>query len=154
MMEEKYKTMKRKIEKLIEQNTKNTNQKHTFYPRVTNNTDIQFTPNEESIMQKGLKYNINQKPKNWINTLAIEAETALTLLPPQHQDPMRYLIARNIEYLYRKHDNKQSNNHSQHRNELRTIKEINKKLKDNGAIVTKSDKGNSMIILYLHEYDT
>ena len=108
MMEEKYKTMKRKIEKLIEQNTKNTNQKHTFYPRVINNTDIQFTPNEESIMQKGLKYNINQKPKNWINTLAIEAETALTLLPPQHQDPMRYLIAWNIENLYRKHDNKQS----------------------------------------------
>ena len=67
---------------------------------------------------------------------------------------MRYLIARNIENLYRKYDNKQSNKHSQHRNELRTIKGINKKLKDDGAIVTRSDKGNSMIILYLHDYDT
>jgi len=154
-MDRKYKTMKQKIDKLAEQNTANTKQKHTFYPRVINNTNIQFTPYEENIMQKGLKYNINQKPKNWINTLAIEAETALTLLPPQHQDPMRFLIARNIESLYKKQSNQQANKlQLSLRNELKTIKEINKKLKDNGAIVTKSDKGNSMIIFYLHDYDT
>jgi hypothetical protein len=66
---------------------------------------------------------------------------------------MRYLIARNIENLYKKRDKKQTYKHSQHQNELKIIKGINKKLKDNGAIVTKSDKGNSMIILYLHDYD-
>ena len=150
----KYKTIKQKIDKLTKQNTKNTNQEHTFFPRVINKTDIQFTPNEELVMQKGLKYNIHQKPKNWINTLAIEAETALTLLPPQHQDPMRYIVAQNIEHLYKEHDKRQMNNQYQHRNELKIIKGINKKLTDNGAIVTKSDKGNSLIILYLHDYDT
>ena len=81
-MDDKYQTIRQKLEQLTKQDKKDTNPEHTFFPRVTNKTNIQFTPIEEHLLQKGLKYNIHPKPKNWINTLAIEAETAITLLPP------------------------------------------------------------------------
>ena len=81
-MDDKYQTIRQKLEHLTKQEKKDTNPEHTFFPRVTNKTNIQFTPIEEHLLQKGLKYNIHPKPKNWINTLAIEAETAITLLHP------------------------------------------------------------------------
>jgi hypothetical protein len=45
-------------------------------------TDISFSEPEMTILQKGPKYNILSKPKDWLQTLALEAETAITLLPP------------------------------------------------------------------------
>jgi hypothetical protein len=52
---------------------------------------------EENLLRKGLKYNLYQKPKTWINTLAFEAETAVALLSIQREDPIRYQIARRVE---------------------------------------------------------
>jgi hypothetical protein len=37
------------------------------------------------------------KPKQWIKTLALEAETAVNLLPNADQDPIRYQVAKTIE---------------------------------------------------------
>ena len=34
------------------------------------------------LLNKGLKYNLSHKRKQWISNLAFEAETATTLLPP------------------------------------------------------------------------
>jgi len=51
--------------------------------RVVNLTDIHFSASETTILEKGPKYNIHRKPKNWLQTLALEAETAITHLPPQ-----------------------------------------------------------------------
>jgi hypothetical protein len=64
-----------------------------------------FTPKEETLLQKGLKYNLHHKPKNWLCTLALEAENAITLLPAPHHSPLRYLVARNIEQLYQQQQN-------------------------------------------------
>jgi hypothetical protein len=50
----------------IETNTK-------FYPRVINLTNIKFNDDENKLLQKGLKYNLHLKPKQWIKTLALEA---------------------------------------------------------------------------------
>ena len=55
---------------------------------------------------------------------------------------MRYLVAQNIEHLYKEHDKRQQYNRQQQHNELKVIKSINKKPTDYRAIVTKSDKGN------------
>jgi hypothetical protein len=153
-MDSKYKTIEHKLNRLTKQDTKGLNCKHTFFPRVVNKTNIQFTPNEELLLQKGLKYNIHSKPKNWVNTLAIEAEAAITLLPTQHQEPIRYMAAQNLKHLYTEHEKRQTHNRHQQQHELKVIKGINKKLTENRAMVTKSDKGNSLIILYLHEYNT
>ena len=66
--------------------TKNPDYKRNFYPRVVNTTDITFTNDELTLLNKGLKYNLNHKHKNWIKTLALEAEPAVTQLPIFEQD--------------------------------------------------------------------
>jgi len=60
--------------------------KFKFYPRVINQTDLEFTNEEYTLLDKGLKYNLGQKHKHWIRNLALEAERAVTLLPPEEQD--------------------------------------------------------------------
>ena len=61
-----------------------------FYPRVLNNTTIAFTSDELALLNKGLKYYPHYKQKHWVTTLVLEAETAISLLPPFNQDPIRY----------------------------------------------------------------
>ena len=45
--------------------------KETFAPRIVNNTDIQFSDDEVTLLNKGLKYNLSYKNKNWIKNLAL-----------------------------------------------------------------------------------
>jgi len=54
-MESKYRTIDNKLNKLIKiQNQKNEFQK-LFYPRVDNRTDMEFSGNELTLLNKGLK---------------------------------------------------------------------------------------------------
>ena len=66
------------------------------YPRVINKTNITFTNEEQRLLNKGLKYNLSYKHKHRINNLAFEAETAITLLPTNEQEHIRYQVAQNI----------------------------------------------------------
>ena len=76
-----------------------------FYPIVVKNTNIIFTDDELAIINKGLKYNLHHKRENWITTLPLEAETAITLLPISEQEPIRYHMANNIRKLYTQNTN-------------------------------------------------
>ena len=67
-----------------------------FHPRLINNTDITFTKSETTLLQKGLKYNLHSKPRKWIQNLALEAETAITRLPPNERDVYRKQVADRI----------------------------------------------------------
>jgi hypothetical protein len=67
----------KKLNRLTQQQTKTPQLKHEFYPRVVNKTDIAFSGQEVSPPQKSLRYNLHTKPKNWIQTLALEAETPI-----------------------------------------------------------------------------
>jgi len=51
------------------------------------------------LLQKGLKQNIHTKKKNWIQTLALEAETTITQLPTNERDIYRKLVSERIEKL-------------------------------------------------------
>jgi hypothetical protein len=53
---------------------------------------------------------MNHKPKNWIKNLALEAETAIMYLPYTEQEGMRYMVARNIQSLYKQHGNSDAHN--------------------------------------------
>jgi hypothetical protein len=68
--------------------------------QVINNTKITFTNEELTILNQGLKYNNNQKPQNWIRTLALEAETAINQLLIIEQDHTRWKVANSIKKLY------------------------------------------------------
>jgi hypothetical protein len=61
---------------------------------MINKTDIIFIQEEQTLLSKGLKYNLYNKHKHWIRNLTPEAESAITLLPPIEKDYMRYQIAK------------------------------------------------------------
>jgi hypothetical protein len=67
-----------------------------IYPRIINDTNIEFSQEELTLLNKGLKYNLHFKHQNWITKLALEAETAITHLPQIQQDPIRYQVNKNI----------------------------------------------------------
>ena len=52
------------------------------------------------LLNKSLKYNLGKKQKGWICTLAMEAETAITMLLPGEQDYVRHQVAKNLTKLY------------------------------------------------------
>jgi len=76
-----------------------TSMKHTFHPRVINNTNITFSNSETTLLEKGLKYNLHTKMKNWLLNLALEAETDITQLPITDCEFYRKPIADHIETL-------------------------------------------------------
>jgi hypothetical protein len=77
---DRYKTIDRKLEALEKAQTTRPKEKRQFYPQVVNITDITFSDQEMNMLQKGLKYNTHGKKKDWIQTLALEAETAINIL--------------------------------------------------------------------------
>ena len=78
------------------------------------------------MLNKGLKYNLNHKQKNWIKTLALEAESAITQLPTHEQDHIRYQVAHNVTRLCKQQGEKLANNAIQ--NMRKTINQIKGKL--------------------------
>ena len=101
-----------------------------------------------NLLHKGLKYNTHAKKKDWIQTLALEAETAITQLPPNERDTYRNMVAKRIDILQ-----KQNPTHNTHP-EAKLVHSIQKKLKEHDATITKADKGNTVVILPTHQYDT
>jgi len=126
---------------------KNPDSPNTFFPRVVNNTNIQFTQNEQRLLEKGPKYNVHGHKKNWLTTLALEAETAITHLPSSDRDYFRKQVATRIEEIHKKSPH--NNTHP----ELKTLKSIQTKLIHNEATVASADKGNSLVILPTRQYE-
>ena len=91
---------KKNSKELVHIQTKTPDSVRYIYPCVVNKTDITFSNDELTLLNKGLKYNLNHKHKNWIRTLALEAETAITKLPIFEQGCIRYQAAYNIKHLY------------------------------------------------------
>jgi predicted nucleic acid-binding Zn-ribbon protein len=79
----KYRNINKKLQKLKDQatHTKTTTGKenNNFYARTVNLTSVNFTHEELLFFYKGLKYNLHYKHKDWIKTLAIEADTAVRI---------------------------------------------------------------------------
>jgi len=83
--ERKYRLLENKITRIKETQEEKVDNNYKFYPRIINQTDIKFTNRELMLLNKGLKYNLGHKYKNRIRDLGLEAECAITLLPPQEQ---------------------------------------------------------------------
>jgi hypothetical protein len=150
----KYTNQEQKLNRL--EHTQISTSKHmkTFYPRVTNNTDIQFTTDEMKLLNKGLKYNLAYKNKDWTKRFGIETETAITQLPAHEQEYIRIQAAHNLQRLYTQHTNTTQYNSNHARYKHHTLNNIKKKVKSNNAIAIKADKGNSMVIMYTKDYHT
>jgi len=96
-------------------------------------TAITFSEPEMDILQKGLKYNIHSKPKEWRQTLAFQAETAITHLSPSEREVYRKLTPERISIL--KENNKFPRTHNT-QSEPKIIRSIKTKLTDSRAMIT------------------
>ena len=162
-MKTKYDTLNNKIDKLKKDNRSNTihnnTTQHTFFKRTINMTDIIFTDDELNLLDKGLKYNLHKKPKNWIKTLALEADTTIRILPEKNQPYFKQLVANNLQKLIKKEYGKSNKIHIQNEKiEWNTLKNIKQKLINSHSMIVKADKGNTLVILkkedYIYKLDT
>jgi len=78
----------------------------------------------------------------------MEAETAITMLPPGEQDYVRHQVAKNITSLYQQQGQRTTYRNIKEKREDKTAKLIKDKLRKNKAKVAKTNKGNSTVILY------
>ena len=69
---------------------------------MINKTDIKFTNEEQTLLNKGLKYSLGHKHKLWITNLVLEAENFVTLLPLEEKDYMHYQVKTYITTLCNK----------------------------------------------------
>lgn len=104
-----------------------------------------------NLLQKGLKYNLQHKPKYWINNLDLEAETAIQHIPKYNQDIVRHQLAKKLDSLYKHHNNNKLA-HKSLIQEKTVISQIKSLLDQHKATITKADKGNSLIIIYEADY--
>jgi dihydroorotate dehydrogenase len=135
-----HKKQQQKIRNLskLQTQTKNTPAENRNYPRVINTTNVQFTQNEMQLLRKGLKYNLHYKQKNWLETLALEAETAISKISATEQQYYRYRVAKTIKRV----NQKDSTNSIRSKIEWKL-----NKLMENELIITKADKGKTIVII-------
>ena len=151
-LERKYKTIDAKLNKQCNSQNQNSTLQKQFYPQVDNRTNITFSSDELTLLNKGLKYNLSFKRKNWIKTLALEAETTVSYLPHTEREYLRYQIAHNIKQLYKHYDSNQGYNARNMNKERQVLHSMKNKLQSNNAVITKADKGNTIVVTYQQEY--
>ena len=152
-LHQKYTNQEQKLKKLEHKQLSTPKHVKTFYPRVINNTDIQFNAEEMRLLNKGLKYNLAYKNKNWIKRLGIETEMAITQLPTHEQEYIRFQAAHNLQRLYTQHASFTQYNSNHARQEHRTLNSIRNKLASNEAVAVKADKGNSVVLMLRKDYN-
>ena len=146
-----YRNLNKKLNQLTHGRTDTISGKQKFFHGVTNLSNINFTEDETSMLNKGLKYNLGHKHSNWVQNLSLEAECAITLLPHNEQDYMRHRVAKQIDKIYTQLPARSTYTPKQAK-ELQITKPIKDKLRNNNATITKADKGNSIVISYLNSY--
>ena len=112
-----------------------------FHPRIINKTNIVFSEQEIALLNKGLKYNLNYKQKNWNIKLALEAETTITQLRISEQEYMRYRVEENINKLYTQYDHNKHYSSIHDKKEKKILNRIKEKLEEDSAIIPKADEG-------------
>ena len=148
----KKKTQNIKISNLLKvQNDpqKNNTISHRFYPRIVNLTEINFNNEETNLLNKGLKYCFKNKgfKQSLINEI-LNAETAINAISDEEtRTVVRHAVDNKITKVLKAENIKTSYN-----KETKIFNGIKKKLIDNNSIVTKADKGQTLVILTNEDY--
>jgi len=61
----------------MQEQIKTPDTRESFHPRLINKTGITFSNKELSSLEKCHKYDLHKKKKNWVTSVALEAETAV-----------------------------------------------------------------------------
>jgi hypothetical protein len=128
------------LSKLTQKQTLTSRDGQSFYPGIANNTNITFSVKQTALIEKGLKYNVHTVEKNWIVNLTLEVEiTVITTT-------CEYYRKKSSERMETLHTQSESNSNHILYSEIRTLKSIKTKLKNNNAMIAKANKGT----LYSH----
>ena len=135
-------------------NNDNINCKHNFYKRVVNYTNIELSSDETELISKGLKYNLPKLSKNSLLRGVINAEAAIKCIKNQEtQQVTRSVINNKLDRILKMDGlSKNKNQFIKYKKELNLMKTIKQKIDINKAIVTKADKGNTVVILSQADY--
>lgn len=147
LVHDKYITQCRKLERLsrdsrsnsLEYSDNNFNSNHSFYPRVKNYSNVQFSPSEHSLLEKGLKYNIKTRlSQKSLETLVVDSEIAC--FKSKQDGAVKHQVAAHIKKAFNTSNNKNCS-------EIHIFRSLQNKINQNNLIITKADKGNSVVIL-------
>lgn len=109
-----------------------------FYTRVYNTSDILFNSKELSLLEKGPKY----CPK-FKNTKKDSENLAIDLELSTNDQGTKYILNKIIKG---ESSEKTVKDRDCSNNEWKIIKTIKNKVKENGLVITKADKGNTLVI--------
>jgi hypothetical protein len=127
---------------------------HTFYPRIKNLSNVQLSNDEVSLLNKGLKYNLKpQINQRTLEGLAVDVEIAVV---SSKKDHLTKNLATNITANQIKTAVRQSNRVSSNP-EYHIYKTLSQKITENNLIVSKADKGNTVVVMersnYIHKVE-
>lgn len=120
----------------------------SFQSRIKNLTYVKFNQREINLLEKGLKYCPNLECKKDLELLAVNTELALNKPDNHVQKDIEKVTFAGFINKYNNNKNKSSHKNS----EYMTIKNFNRKLKEQDLILCKSYKGNTVTILSRKEY--
>jgi hypothetical protein len=112
----------------------------SFFTKLVNNTNVNFTKAEVNLLEKGLKYCPNLKTNHQdIENLSIDLDIAL-----DNNNREKYVLSTFL--------NKQSFINHRKNTDNSVIKTIKEKIIENKLVITKADKGNCTILLHEKDY--
>jgi hypothetical protein len=98
-----------------------------------------------------LKYNLHWKPNNWLEKIALEAETAISYV-----DLTKHTVAEHLTKIQHNKYINNNNNTKQDKHEWKTwktLKTIKEKIIKNNVIITRADKGRKSVLMEQAQYD-
>ncbi|XP_072375519.1 uncharacterized protein [Diabrotica undecimpunctata] len=142
---------------LVSTNSSNNRSKFSnfkFHPRIKNLSNINFSQDELELLNHGLQFSIPTDISEIdLQELSIEIDIIIEKLSISLQQ--KNVIRNNcFKKLHAAYKNLTSNSHFHHphHNSLKTLNSIKKKIKNHNLIISKSDKGNCLVILDHTEY--
>jgi hypothetical protein len=145
-MESHYETLNKKLDKLQDNPRSKKNRQHchpTPAPRTVNLTHIEFTTEEMTLLNQGLQYCIQKSTSSCITNLAMETERAIRLLDPKEQHSFRINVTQKLKEILHANRNSIAQKRQNH-----LTKQLNSKILINNALITKADKGKTLVIMY------
>jgi len=151
-MEEHCKKLDHLLQKQLKQSISprhnNDNDKHQFYTRVKNLTNVRLNKEEMQLLKYGLNYSIERPVSSCIANLTAETERAIRLLDVKTHNTYRIMATSKLKQII----NSNSQNNVLQKRQLHVMKELNKKLTTENAIITQADKDKTIVIINSNEY--
>jgi len=152
-MDEHYQRLNKKLEHVLQKQLKQStpprhNDKQQFYTRVKYLTNVRLNKEEMQLLKFGLNYSIERPISSYIANLTAETERAIRLLDVKMQNAYHIMATNKLKQII----NSKGQNNVLQKRQLHVMKELNKKLTTENAIIPQADKGKTIVIVNSNEY--